>query len=56
MCTVLIVDDDPNVREFLGLLIADTGYTTFSASNGQKPSSRSTCVRRKWCCSIWICP
>lgn len=31
---VLIVDDDPSIRELLGELLVDEGYEVFVASNG----------------------
>jgi CheY-like chemotaxis protein len=32
---VLIVDDDPSIREFLALVLEDSGYEVRVASNGQ---------------------
>jgi CheY-like chemotaxis protein len=35
MATVLIVDDDPYIRQLLCELAQDVGYSALSASNGQ---------------------
>lgn len=35
MATVLIVDDDPYIRQLLCELAQDVGYTALSASNGE---------------------
>ena len=32
--TILIVDDDPNIREYLETLLTDNGYETIVAENG----------------------
>jgi DNA-binding NtrC family response regulator len=34
--TILIVDDDPNIREYLETLLSDNGYETLTAENGEK--------------------
>ena len=34
--TILIVDDDPNIREYLETLLTDNGYETIVAENGEK--------------------
>jgi len=34
--TILIVDDDPNIREYLETLLTDNGYETIVADNGEK--------------------
>jgi CheY-like chemotaxis protein len=34
MPCVLIVEDDPDIREFMELLLADAGYDTMTAENG----------------------
>ena len=34
--TVLIVDDEPNIRGFLRMVLEDEGYTVETATNGQE--------------------
>ena len=34
--SILIVDDDTNVRDFLAQLISDAGYATMTAANGRE--------------------
>ena len=41
--TVLIVDDEPNMRGFLRMALEDEGYTVRTATNGQEALDR---VRR----------
>ena len=36
MACVLIVEDDDDVREFMELLLATSGYETMAASNGEE--------------------
>src|SRR5579862_5399193 len=33
--TVLVVEDDPDIREALCMLLEDEGYTVYSAENGR---------------------
>jgi two-component system, chemotaxis family, chemotaxis protein CheY len=33
---ILVVDDDPDLREFLGLTLASMGFEVISAANGQE--------------------
>ena len=37
---VLIVEDDPDVREMLELVLQTSGYTTDTAANGQQALER----------------
>ncbi len=34
--TILIVDDDPDIRDYLQALLSDNGYETLTAENGEK--------------------
>jgi two-component system, OmpR family, response regulator len=36
MASVLIVDDDAHIRDFIGFVLEDEGYTVATASNGQR--------------------
>jgi CheY-like chemotaxis protein len=40
MPCVLIVEDDPDVREFMELLVSTSGYETMTAADGQEALSR----------------
>ena len=40
MPCVLIVEDDPDIREFMELLLADAGYDTMTAENGSRALER----------------
>ena len=40
MPRVLIVEDDPDIREFMELLLADAGYDTMTAENGSRALER----------------
>jgi CheY-like chemotaxis protein len=48
MACVLIAEDDPDVREFMDLLLSTSGYETITASNGrealEKMHERRPCV------------
>ena len=40
MPCVLIVEDDPDIREFMELLLIDAGYDTMTAENGSRALER----------------
>jgi CheY-like chemotaxis protein len=40
MPLVLIVEDDPDIREFMELLLIDAGYETMTAENGSRALER----------------
>jgi CheY-like chemotaxis protein len=40
MPLVLIVEDDPDIREFMELLLLDAGYETMTAENGSRGLER----------------
>ena len=40
MPSVLVVEDDPDVREFMEMLLASSGYRTASAANGAEALER----------------
>ena len=40
--SVLIVDDEPNIRRMLGALLREEGYSTTEAGDGQEAVRRTT--------------
>ena len=37
--SILIIDDEPNLRRSLGLILQRAGYSVITAANAGKPSS-----------------
>ena len=42
MKRVLIIDDEPGLRQSLGLLLTDAGYTVIAEQNGKRGLERAT--------------
>src|SRR5260221_8042585 len=42
MKKVLVVDDEPGLRQSLGLLLTDAGYTVTAEQNGRRALDRAT--------------
>ena len=38
--TILVVDDEPDIRDFLTTLLQDNGYETVTAGNGEEALDR----------------
>ncbi len=49
---ILVVEDDPNTRDLLRLILAKDGWSVQTAENGRIALERATRLVRGWCC--WI--
>jgi hypothetical protein len=48
--TILVVEDDPLVRNFVALQLRDLGYDVIEAANGPQAASCSRATPRSTCC------
>ena len=48
--TVLVVDDEQDIRDALRLILEDAGYRVFEAENGLRAWSGCGWSRRGWWC------
>ncbi len=56
MARVLIVEDDPGVREALRLYLQFEGYEARTASTGEEALQEVTPNGASWSCSTSCCP
>ncbi len=59
MKTVLVVDDDADIRELIIWKLAQAGYRTLAEADGEGdwlPPAGPAARRRIWCCWIGRCP
>ena len=58
---VLVVDDDPVIRELLQAYLGEEGYDVLCAGNAEQaeaclPSAPISASRSSWCCWTSACP
>ena len=53
---VLIVEDEPDIRDLLAFHLERDGYQVPASRPGSRPSARSRARRRTSCCSTSCCP